>query len=169
MILECWISPLISFSENWSALTVSFHRLSCFSPSPIGSFLYSWCTRSDIFCRAGNSLDNVTTRTERRCCSAVNISHDLLVSGSFPELLRKFKRQSRHSVLSHSLCAVLSLPRKLQSGAFSKQPYHHFFPYPSWNSPSPPFSLSSPPFFIDRTWPSVCKKVVLVTSYQEVF
>ena len=37
MILECWISPLISFSENWSALTVFFPRLSCFSPSPIGS------------------------------------------------------------------------------------------------------------------------------------
>ena len=167
MILECWISPLISFSENWSALTVFFPRLSCFSPSPIGSFLYCWCTRRDIFCKAGNSLDNVTTRTERRCCSAVNISHDLLVLGSFPELLRKFKRQSRHSVLSRSLCAVRGVCPA--SGCFFKTTLHHFFPYPSWNSPSPPFSLSSPPFFIDRTWPSVRKKVVLVTSYQEVF
>ena len=106
MILEGWISPLISFSENSSALTVSFHRLSCFSPSPMGSFLYCWYTRRDIFCKAGNSLDNVTTRTERRCCSTVNISHDSVVLESFPQLFGKFKRQSRHSVLSHSLFAV---------------------------------------------------------------
>ena len=169
MIFECWISPLISFSENLSAFTVSFHSLSCFSPSPIGSFLYCWCTRRDIFCKAGNSLDNVTTRAERRCCSAVNISHDLLLFlGSFPEL-RKFKRKSRHSVLSHSLCAVRGHCPQSAIGCFFKTTLHHFFPYPSWNSPSPPFPLSSPPFFIDRMWPSVRKKVVLVTSYQEVF
>ena len=120
MILEGWISRLISFSENWSALTVSFHSLSCFSPSPIGSFLYCWCTRRDIFCKAGNSLDNVTTRTERRCCSAVNISHDLLLFlGSFPEL-RKFKRKSRHSVLSHSLCAVRGHCPQSAIGCFFK-------------------------------------------------